>query len=719
MGGGNSVFSRVSGKGGSTREKLPDWQKSFPFVQNKTAATEVALAGIAAGLTTVGVKRFRARKAAMAPEGATRAPKTTGVDVVFNSWTKGPKREVAPPSPAKPLRVTNPDAPINQVKGSFPENERRFVRNTARTIFDLNFDPTKADYSRSPASPKGGVPKRRKVRAPAAPFVSDYKPQVRTFDPMVGKAPAPAKPALTQTGYSMKKSLAARFAVPTPKETPAPKAAATPKAEKPSSVKVPTPKAPAATTVEIKAPAMIARAFQPGKLEGETRVQTKARHVAEHAADNAAKRAEKKKVEPKNKTKAPTSAKPPSPAAVEKVSAPRTSLTAAERKAAKDAKSAENRRVHAENQAREREARKAAKAAGGKASGSGFHNTPQPPPSPTGVFNPNPQPPPSQTGVFNPNPQPPSGEFKSKFKPQVRTFDPMVGQKQYGLKSKPYNDSPEAHRRLVEYGMRGRTGDDQRPKHVRNAAGKMIMDSGPYSVEGTKKATSPMFPGGTVSNPQSNQPHMTGKGAKVVGEQGNFRVWQGPRRSETIVEHRTGRQVSLSYNPNKHEPVNTKAILAYANKGDNEKAFLAGGFSVDSKLGKRNRTARFTLGASRAGGLLSAGGLAAYGIGKLLGPAGTLIGPTNAAAAPSTPGRYYAKQASREPNRAARNSLQRKAVEADRFREGKTASFVEPSKYKSIVKKYGYSPFGNYADVVSTSGAFAKRYPNIRYKAKK
>ena len=882
MGGGNSGFSRTRGKAAPNPYDLKpgehrDFQNAFPFGTSKSGKAAVAVVGGVPTLAVLGLIRRKVRsKAALSPDGSTRAPRLMGEDYVYNSRTSGPKRAIYGP-PRKPSAPTRPfieaDAPIRSVTASkVSDKTRNAVRNVAsdlgrvpRTIFDLNYDPTAPNPKTFPNA-RANVGKAANAPTPKAPTLTKRYgggPPAREMTPAqkgqlkkkTNKAAVAAKPIMQQ-------GLRSRFAVPTPKETPAPKAAAKPKAgykkskkltlaavermdydaqqdyllehdedertfrkdsKKPSSVKVPTPKAPAATTVEIKAPEMTARAFQPGKLEGETRVQTKARHVAEHAADNAAKRAEKKKkVEPKNKTKAPTSAKPPSPAAVEKVSAPpiprwgeavtpqewiginksrrahgvqtqfalrmrnptpsgmtpgydepirflfrspppvknqksqnqrvatvaefvadrnrspaapspaavekvstpKPSLTAAERKAAKDAKSAENRRVHAENQAREREARRAAKAAGGKASGSGFHNTPQPPPSQTGVFNPNPKPPSSPTGEFGGPRTPPPGEFRSTFKPQVRTFDPMVGQKQYGLKSKPFDDSPEKHRELVKEGMKGRTGKDQRPTHLYDAKGKMVHNVGPFSVEGKKKATSPMFPGGTVSNPRSNQPYMTGKGAKVIGEQGNFRIWQGPRRSETIVEHRTGRQVSLPYNPNKQGPVNPKAILAYANKGNNEKAFMAGGLSADGKnvlgkLGKRNRTARFTLGASKAGGLLAAGGLAAYGIGKLLGPAGTLIGPTNAAAAPSTPGRYYAKQASREPNRAARNSLQRKAVEADRFREGKTASFIEPSKYKSIVKKYGYSPFGNYADVVNTSGAFAKRYPNSRYKAKK
>jgi len=50
--------------------------------------------------------------------------------------------------------------------------------------------------------------------------------------------------------------------------------------------------------------------------------------------------------------------------------------------------------------------------------------------------------------------------------------------------------------------------------------------------------------------------------------------------------------------------------LKYANKGNNEKAFLKGGWSADGKniagkLGTRSRVARFTIGAAKVGGILS------------------------------------------------------------------------------------------------------------------
>ena len=684
MGGGNSGFSRTRGKAAPNPYdlkpgKTPDFQNAFPFGTSKSGKAAVAVVGGVPTLAVLGLIRRKVRsKAALSPDGSTRAPRLMGEDYVYNSRTSGPKKAIYGP-PRKPSAPTRPfieaDAPIRSVTASkVSDKTRNAVRNVAsdlgrvpRTIFDLNYDPTAPNPKTFPNA-RANVGKA--VQAPAAPFKSDYKPQVRTFDPMVGKAPAPAKPTLTQTGYSMKKSLAARhakpagtpaskaasvptpaaqpstkrygggpparemtpaqkgqlrkktnkaaaaakpimqqglrsrFDVPTPKETPAPKAAAKPKA-------------PAATTVEIKAPEMTARAFQPGKLEGETRAQTKARHVAEHAADNAAKRAEKKKVEPKNKTKAPTSAKPPSPAAVEKVSTPlnevdgplstgdhpqppakhmyanhgqmfaeaannrAASAASAPAKEKKAAKKEYNKYKHAASRTFNTSQR--------KRFGTGPGGTPATPSKPAG-------------------PKAPSGGFVSTFKPQVRTFDPMVGQKQYGLNSKPFDDSPEKHRELVKEGMKGRTGDDQRPKHVRNAAGVFVLDSGPYSDVGRREATTRMFPG-TPDNPRSGQPHMTGKGAKVVGSDRNFRIWQGPNRSETVVEHRSGRQLNLPFDPKKNKnPVDNKAILDFANK--NEKPFLQttgwdGARAITQKGGRLGQIGRFSLGAAKAGGILS------------------------------------------------------------------------------------------------------------------
>ena len=373
-------------------------------------------------------------------------------------------------------------------------------------------------------------------------------------------------------------------------------------------------------------------------------------------------------------------------------------LTAEERKAAKEAKRAENRRIHAENQAREREARKAAKAAGGSVKAK--------PHAPIGPFklesyNPN-----SPLMLYKDTPKPvkasKSSGFVSNYKPVERTFDPMTARSG----TLRLAESPDA----VRYGMQART--------RRRMYGKEGPGTGPWQITPPEQATQKMFPG-MPGKPATGQPHMQGKGARVIGEQGNFRVWQGNKRSEIVLQHRSGRQFNLPYNPNKQGPVNPKGILDYANRGKNEKAFLKGGNSSPSKQGARSRIGRFLIGASKGGGILSVGGVAAYGIGKLLGPAGTFIGPADAAAAPGTPGHYYAKQAAKTPNRAARHALQRKAVEASRYRQGNTRPFIEPSQYKAITKKYGPSPFGNYADVVSTSGAYAKRFPNKRYKGKK
>ena len=185
----------------------------------------------------------------------------------------------------------------------------------------------------------------------------------------------------------------------------------------------------------------------------------------------------------------------------------------------------------------------------------------------------------------------------------------MVGQKQYGLNSKPYNDSPEAHRTLVKNGMAGRTGNDQRPTHVYDDKGKMVHDVGPYSDVGRANATSPMFPGGTHDAPAPLQPHMTGKDSRIVEKGGNFRIWQGPKRSETVVQHRTGRQINLPFDPAKNKtPAGHKAILDYANA--NEKPFLqktgwANGLPITQKGGRLGQIGRFSIGAAKAGGILS------------------------------------------------------------------------------------------------------------------
>lgn len=522
----------------------------------------------------------------------------------------------------------------------------------------------------------------------------------------------------------------------------------------------------------------VERTFQPGKLPGETNAQASARHKAEHAADRAAEREAKKKVEPKNTTKAPTSAKPPTPPKetpaasgnflesrgqslankqnemfapmtksdrraakklsnktayaagkvsrkgmkarfgteaaketppVERVTMPTytdrgqalagrannlaASAASAPAKEKREAKKAYNRYKH--------NASRTFLTSQRKRFGPGPGGTPASPSKPSGPS----------------GPSKPSG-FVSDYKPQPAS-DAMTRYGGWGRTARGtirVETTPEG----MKHEMRSRT-------HRYGPVSKNRLKQDPNTLGSPRltpisESTTGMFPG-TPDKPATGQPHMQGRGAKVVGEQGNFRVWQGPRRTDTVVQHRSGRQLNLPDNPNKTGKVDYSAILDYANKGNNEKAFLKGGWTKDGrtvagKVGTRSRIARFSIGASKAGGLLSAGGLFAYGVGKLLGPAGAIIGPTNAAAAPGIPGRSYAEDAAKEPNRAVRHGLQRQAVTADRYRAGKTRPFIEPSQYKAIVKKYGPSPFGNYADVVNTSGAYAKKYPNKRYKEK-
>lgn len=600
---------------------------------------------------------------------------------------------------------------------------RRYKKVTVAEAERMSYDDMQ-DYLLDRGEDKRTFKKDKSAKSPKVP-----KPPAATTVDVQPKAPS--KPKAPKTPKTPKPPAATTVEVQ-PKETP-----------------FKTVEIPKETTVEFK------RSFQPGSLPGETRAQTKARHKAEYAADKAAereakkaaesKKPESKKVTPKNTTKAPPSAKPPSPpkeafasrgqslakrqnelfapmtssdrraakklsnktafaagkvarksmkarygagaagVTPERISATTSKprLTAEERKAAKEAKRAENRRIHAENQAREREARKAAKAAGGATQAA-----------------------PTQQRAVKPS----SSGFVSNYKPVERTFDPMTARSG----TLRLAESPAA----VRYGMQSRTS--------RRMHGKEGPGTGPWHITPPEQATQKMFPG-MPGKPATGQPHMQGKGARVIGEQGNFRVWQGNKRSEIVVQHRTGRQINLPYNPNKQGPVNVKGILEYANRkgrGNNEKAFLKGGWTKDGrtvsgKVGTRSRIGRFAIGAAQRGGILSLGGALAYGVGKLLGPAGSVIGPADAAAAPGTPGHYYAKQAAKTPNRAARHALQRKAVEASRYRQGNTRPFIEPSQYKAITKKYGPSPFGNYADVVSTSGAYAKRFPNKRYKGKK
>jgi len=390
---------------------------------------------------------------------------------------------------------------------------------------------------------------------------------------------------------------------------------------------------------------------------------------------------------------------------------PNNGMTAAERKSAKEAKRAENRAKHAADQAARAAERKA-----GKAAGSGFAPTPNPP-SKVGT---------AAGGGFAPTPQPPpkagtaaGGGFVSRYIPKPAS-DVMT---RYGGTGRTTRGTlrTETTPHGLKHEMRVRT-----HRYGPVSPGRLKQDPtlvGKPKLTPIAESTTSMFPG-TPSKPATQQPHMQGRGAKVIGEQGNFRVWQGKNRGDIVIQHRSGRQYNLPYNPNKQGPVNVKGILDYAGKGNNEKAFLKGGWtadgrSVSGKVGTRSRAGRFLIGAATKGGVLSLGGAALYGIGKLLGPAGSLLGPQEAAAAPTIPGRSYANRAANEPNRAARHRLQREAVTADRYRAGIARPFIEPSQYRRIVKKYGPSPFGNYADVVNTSGAFANRYPNKRYGGKK
>lgn len=714
MGGGNSGFTRTKGKPAPNPYDLKpgesgNFQNAFPFGTSKSGKAAVAVVGGVPTLAVLELIRRKVRsKAALSPDGSTRAPRLTGEDYVYNSRTSGPKKAIYGP-PRKPSASTRPvieaDAPIRSVTASkVSDKTRNAVRQVTKDALTFprqlltlgQYNPVVPDYTSLPASSKG-VPRNptptRARFARSQALSANAKSEGMTSGQRGGlrrkanNAANSAKPMIQnalrkrEQGYArqefgqqrtevankylktkanigeyaanskvMRSAFATRF--PGPGDTPAAKVPDAPKPttpknpKAPKAPKTPTPKAPAATTVEIKAPEMTARAFQPGKLEGETRTQTKARHVAEHAADNAAKRAEKKKVEPKNKTKAPTSAKPPSPS----------------------------------------------KPAGPKA---------------------------------------PSGGFVSTFKPQVRTSDVMTNYGGGGLRPRDgtlrVETTPSGLKHEMKMRAPGKAGSELgiRGTYTRPGPDNPYgggENTGPWSDVGRENATTRMFPG-TPDNPRSGQPHMTGKGAKVIGQRGNFRVWQGPNRSETIVQHRTGRQVSLPYNPNKQGPVDVSRVLTYANKGTNEKAFLKGGWTADGqsitgKVGLRSKVARFTIGAAKSAGILS---LPIAAVSVLAGsdPLEAAGFQVDRAGGGGLSGKYYAKKASREPNRAARHNFQRSAVEADRYSAGKRGTFIEPSQYKAIVKKHGYSPWGNYADVVNTSGAFAKRYPNSRYKAKK
>lgn len=786
----------------------PFFQKTAPYVSNKTGGAILAIGGLGVGGGLYkAVKKVSARSAAgAAPK---QRPVISGTDVVRNSATRGPKKVVYGP-PRNPVRAPRPvaaDSPIASVNRAMKvsDNTRQIVRDTkdelargARALFDWGYDPSAPDYSKLPAVSRGGVPGKKATTSPSPAAVvkrsSNYRgrhivssgsyPQnlaTRTssgaaYDPYgsltasekgalrrnTNKAAAAAKPIMQQ-------GLRARFGgdQPAPPKPKAPKKPSGTNTPAPTTVEIVPQEPPKPTTPKSSGggkskgkstpttSATFERTYQPGRLPGETKKEASARHKSQTAADRTAERAAKKG-EPKNTMKAPTSAKPPSPpkaetpapkmvydplgkhladvrnnetasmtrqekTAVRKASnkaawaarplqrrglkarygagaqsmtpervvapptKPNSGMTAAERKAAKEAKSAENRAKHAADQAARAAERKAAKAAG-----SGLAPTPKPP---------------SKVGTAA------GGGFVSNYKPQPRGFDPMTARPSGGFSaSKTPHD--------VKHGMAQRTN--------RRMYGRGGPNTGPDKLTPITDATTSMFPG-TPNKPASHQPHMQGRGAKVIGEQGNFRVWQGKNRTDIVVQHRNGRQVNLPINSNKQGPVNVKGILDYANlkdKGDNEKAFLKGGWTRDGrnvagKVGARSRLGRFAIGAATRGGVLSLGGAALYGISKLLGPAGSLLGPQEAAAAPSPPGKYYANRAAGEKNRAVRHDLQRQAVAANRYRAGNNRPFIEPSQYRKIVKKYGPSPFGNYADVVNASGAFAKQHPNARYKGKK
>lgn len=768
-------------------QDFKDFKRSFPFASTKTGGTMIGAAGLATlyggylGVSKIANKKAaggtRKPRAAVSATDVIRNSSTRGPKKVVYGPPRNPARTPRPVAADSPMASVNRAMNVSDSTRSSVGRIAKDLKTVPRQLLDWGYDPSAPDYSKLPAVSRGGVPGQRipkpknRGQGEAARANARYSgltpPEKGALRRKTNKAAAAAKPVMQQ-------GMRARFGGDQP---------AAPKVDKkPKKPKKPTgPKVPAPTTVDIvpqeppkpttpkpsgagkgkgkATPATsttVERTFQPGKLPGETKAQASARHKAEHAADNAAEREAKKKVEPKNTTKAPTSAKPPTPpketppvSLVMSESDPRSPAWGAETFSPENiARRNEQKLARASNAVASnvdrpyggtsrlrgerlagRANNKAASAASApakekreakKAYNRYKHNASRTfltsqrkrfGPGPGGT-------PASPSKPSSPSgPSKPSG-FVSDYKPQPAS-DAMTRYGGWGRTTRGtirVETTPEG----MKHEMRSRT-------HRYGPVSKNRLKQDPNTLGSPRltpisESTTGMFPG-TPDKPATGQPHMQGRGAKVVGEQGNFRVWQGPRRTDTVVQHRTGRQLNLPDNPNKTGKVDYSAILDYANKGNNEKAFLKGGWTKDGrtvtgKVGTRSRIARFSIGASKAGGLLSAGGLFAYGVGKLLGPAGSIIGPTNAAAAPMIPGRSYAEDAAKEPNRAVRHGLQRQAVAANRYRAGNTRPFIEPSQYKAIVKKYGPSPFGNYADVVNTSGAYAKMYPNNRYKGK-
>ncbi|NCZ53039.1 MAG: hypothetical protein EBY81_03995, partial [Verrucomicrobia bacterium] len=264
MGGGNSGFSRTKGKAAPNPYDLKpgesrNFQNSFPFGTTKAGKAAVATTVGIPALTVLGLLRRRARsKAALSPDGSTRAPRLIGEDYVYNSQTNGPKKAIYGP-PRKPSAPTRPfieaDAPIRSVTASkVSDKTRNAVRQVAKDALTFprqlltlgDYNPVVPDYTSLPASSKGGVPKRKEVRTPrgkvgapaalasnaasaptpaAQPSTKRYGggPPARDMTPAqkgqlrkkTNKAAAAAKPIMQQ-------ALRSRFAVPTPKETPAP-----------------------------------------------------------------------------------------------------------------------------------------------------------------------------------------------------------------------------------------------------------------------------------------------------------------------------------------------------------------------------------------------------------------------------------------------------------------------------------------------------------------
>lgn len=703
-------------------------------------------------------------------------PKPAGMEIVRNSTTRGPRTVIGHSAPRPPAAPIHPDAPIASVHRAVGDVQatraaaRKIGGDIVRSIPVWYHGMEGAvregiipgpDLSGLPA--RGSVPKMRNAQPKPtnrgqfhtsrqnAAYGGMSPGEKGALRRQTNKAAAAAKPVQQQ-------AFRTRFAVEPP--------VVEKKARKPRTPK--TPKAPAATTVEIvphetptppspsgkkssggkkkaaSAEVEVKRNFQPGRLPGETNAQKKARHKAEHAADQAAKRAANKG-KPKNTTKAPPSVEIPSPVAesnprssfalshAESANQKTASLTPAQKGAArrasnkaaaaakpvqqgafrarfggggspsefkhvvipsapapaspndaawgtkrlpgetKEQASARRKAKHAAEQAEKR----AAKKAGGASAGAAAR-------------------------TVAPSSAKPSG-FVSTFIPQERTHD-LFTARLGGGKVLGIADTPEK----VKWEMHTRTS-----RH-------MYSKKGPSA----KTAKLPPIEEATVRQfPPIHSPHMTGPNPRLIGEQGNFRVYQGKKRTETVLQHRSGRQINLPDNPSKHGPVNPGRILDFSNKGNNEKAFLKGGWSKgvpkpggDAAMLK-SRTGRFLIGASKRGGLMAAGATALALGAKFLGPIFDIAdtGPGVAKAGESTKwlGEKYAKQAAHTKNRAQRHALQHKAVEVARG----GGVWIEPSQYKAITKKYGTSPLGH-LPVVNTSGAFAKNFPGHRYRGK-